>query len=136
MLECLNSSKKKKMMLMIILLGMSIVEGERLDIKNCGPRRGGFVPGHAVIDRDRAEGHNRIYRYYFVETPKYSLKKFRRRFRMRRPLFFRIQSAVENYEPYFVQRMDCSGRMGLSSIQKITTLRMLAYGASSYYVDD
>ena len=56
---------------------------------------------------------------------------------MRQPLFFRIQSAVENYDPYFVQRMDCSGRMGLSSIQKITTaMQMLTYGASADSVDD
>ena len=95
------------------------------------------MPGHAVIDHDRVEGHNRLYRDYFAETPKYSLQKFRRRFRMRRPLFFRIQSAVENYDPYFVQSMDCSSRMGLSSIQKITaTMRMLAYGASADSVDD
>ena len=91
-----------------ILLGMAAIEGERLAIESRGPRRRGIVPGHAVIDRDRVEGHNRLYQDYFAETPKYSLQKFRRRFRMRRPLFFRIQSAVENYDPYFVQRMDCS----------------------------
>ncbi|KAK2641160.1 hypothetical protein Ddye_022923 [Dipteronia dyeriana] len=113
------------------------MEGERLTIKSHGPHNGGSVSGHAIIDRNIAKGRNQLYRDYFTEMPKYSLKKFLRRFYMRRFFFIQIQYAVENYDPYFVQRMDCSGPMGLSSIQKIAaTMRMLAYGASRDYVDD
>ncbi|KAK4833701.1 hypothetical protein QYF36_009615 [Acer negundo] len=44
---------------------------------------------------------------------------------------------VENYDPYFVQRMDCSGRTSLSSIQKIiAAMRMLAYRAPTDSMDD
>ena len=56
---------------------------------------------------------------------------------MNRPLFFRIQSAVEAYDPYFVQKRDVAGVVGLSSIQKLTaTLRMLTYGVPADSVDD
>ncbi|KAK1550178.1 hypothetical protein Q3G72_014895 [Acer saccharum] len=39
-----------------ILLAMAAVEGEQLAIESCGPHCGGSVPGHSVIDCDRAEG--------------------------------------------------------------------------------
>ncbi|KAK4847575.1 hypothetical protein QYF36_003452 [Acer negundo] len=38
-----------------ILLGIVAVEGERLDIESRGPRHGGSVLDHAVIDRNRAK---------------------------------------------------------------------------------
>ncbi|KAK4841427.1 hypothetical protein QYF36_004281 [Acer negundo] len=43
-----------------ILLGMTVVEGERLVIESRGPRHGGSVPSHAVIDRDRVEDEQGI----------------------------------------------------------------------------
>jgi hypothetical protein len=44
---------------------------------------------------------------------------------------------VEVHESYFVQRRDNAGRLGLSSLQKITAaLRMLAYGITSDLVDE
>ncbi|KAF5468688.1 hypothetical protein F2P56_012825 [Juglans regia] len=65
------------------------------------------------IRRDHIQGHERLFRDYFAENP------------------------VEAYEPYFVQRSDNAGRLGLSSMQKITAaLRMLAYGVTGDFMDE
>ncbi|KAL0006135.1 hypothetical protein SO802_013696 [Lithocarpus litseifolius] len=89
------------------------------------------------IERDRLAGHKRLYLDYFADTPVYPPNLFRRRFRMSRSLFLRIQSKVETYEPYFIQRRDNAQRLGLSSLQKITAaLRMLAYGMAADCMDE
>ncbi|XP_038707306.1 uncharacterized protein LOC120002618 [Tripterygium wilfordii] len=89
------------------------------------------------IDRGFIEGHNRLFNDYFAENPVYPHDRFRRRLRMRRDLFLRIQSALEAHEPYFQQKMDAAGKLGLSSLQKITAaLRMLAYGVSADLLDE
>ncbi|XP_038704662.1 putative nuclease HARBI1 [Tripterygium wilfordii] len=115
------------------LLATLIVEEE----EDRPAARRGSMPGHAVIHRGRAEGHERLYRDYFAETPTYPPNIFRRRFRMNRSLFLRILSAVEGFDPYFAQKRDAIGVPGLSSLQKVTAaLRILAYGASADSVDD
>ena len=68
-------------------------------------RHRGSVPCHRMVNRDRAEGHERLYRDYFA-TPCVYESLFRRRFRMSRPLFLRILNGVEQYDPYFIQRTD------------------------------
>ncbi|XP_065630496.1 uncharacterized protein LOC112027863 [Quercus suber] len=89
------------------------------------------------IECDRLAGHKRLYLDYFADTPVYPPKLFRRRFRMSRSLFLRIQSAVETYEPYFIQKRDNAQKLGLSSLQKITAaLRMLAYGVAADFMDE
>ncbi|XP_065631283.1 uncharacterized protein LOC112001981 [Quercus suber] len=89
------------------------------------------------IERDRLAGHKRLYLDYFADTPIYPPNLFRRRFRMSRSLFLRIQSVVETYEPYFIQKRDNAQRLGLSSLQKITAaLRMLAYGVAADFMDE
>ncbi|XP_075645759.1 uncharacterized protein LOC142616889 [Castanea sativa] len=56
---------------------------------------------------------------------------------MSRSLFLRIQPKVETYEPYFIQKRDNAQRLGLSSLQKITTaLRMIAYGVTTNFMDE
>ncbi|KAL5846797.1 hypothetical protein ACOSQ3_010321 [Xanthoceras sorbifolium] len=86
------------------------------------PSRGGSIPGHNVIYRGREWAD------YFAENPMYNELMFRRRFRMSRSLFLRIANEVERHDNYFVQRRDGLGRLGLSSLQKITSVfRMLAY---------
>ncbi|KAF5472425.1 hypothetical protein F2P56_009145 [Juglans regia] len=88
------------------------------------------------IRRDHIQGHECLFRDYFSENPVYPSNLFRRRFRMSRPLFLRILNEVEAYEPYFVQRRDNAGRLGLSFMQKITAeLRMLAYGVTGDFID-
>ncbi|XP_052189884.1 uncharacterized protein LOC127799701 [Diospyros lotus] len=97
---------------------------------------GGSVLNHRVINRNRAEGHERLYRDYFADSLTYPSQLFRRRFRMHRSLFLRIQAAIETHDQYFVQRFDVVGVPGLSSLQKmIAALRMLAYGSPADAVD-
>ncbi|XP_042962366.1 uncharacterized protein LOC122296628 [Carya illinoinensis] len=89
------------------------------------------------IRRNRLQAHQNLFCDYFADPPIYPHKYFRRRFRMSRPLFLRIQTAVEAHEPYFVQRRDSSRRLGFSSLQKITAaLRMLAYGVAADFMDE
>ena len=56
---------------------------------------------------------------------------------MRKHLFLRIVNAVEAHNPYFQQKRNCAGNLGLSALQKVTVaLRMLAYGVAVDAVDD
>ena len=56
---------------------------------------------------------------------------------MKHSLFLHIQSKVEAHDSYFVQKKNSAGKLGLSSLQKITaTLRMLAYGVSDDFIDE
>ncbi|XP_052181945.1 uncharacterized protein LOC127794738 [Diospyros lotus] len=70
---------------------------------------GGSVLNHRIINRNRAEGHERLYRDYFADSPTYPSQLFCRRFRV----------------------------LGLSLLQKMTAiLRMLAYGSPADAVDE
>ncbi|RWR97115.1 putative nuclease HARBI1 [Cinnamomum micranthum f. kanehirae] len=56
---------------------------------------------------------------------------------MRKPLFLRIINALEAHDPYFQQKRNCAGSLGLSALQKVTAaVRMLAYGVAAVAVDD
>ncbi|KAL5865830.1 hypothetical protein ACOSQ3_003344 [Xanthoceras sorbifolium] len=99
--------------------------------------RGGSIPGHNVIHRGREEAAHNLWADYFTENPRYNELIFRRRFRMGRSLFLRIANEVERHDNYFVQRRDGLGRLGLSSLQKITSVfRMLAYGVPADSTDE
>ena len=57
---------------------------------------GGSHPGRSPnIDRQSQTGHERIIKDYFAERPIYGDKLFRRRFRMRRPLFMKIVTPLK-----------------------------------------
>ncbi|XP_042973135.1 uncharacterized protein LOC122304941 [Carya illinoinensis] len=100
-------------------------------------RQRGNSQRRKFIRRGHVQGHERLFRDYFAENPVYPSNLFRRRFRMSRPLFLRILNEVESYDPYFVQRRDNAGRLGLSCMQKITAaLRMLAYGVTGDFMDE
>ena len=89
------------------------------------------------IERGREEGHDRLVRDYFSDNPIYTDAQFRRRFRMQKPLFLRLVNQLSSEVEYFQQRPDCTGRIGLSPIQKCTAaMRMLAYGVPADNVDD
>ncbi|XP_075645877.1 uncharacterized protein LOC142617071 [Castanea sativa] len=89
------------------------------------------------IRRNHLAGHERLFLDYFAPTPVYPPALFRRRFRMKRSLFLRIQSKVEAHDSYFVQKRNSANKLGLSSLQKITAaLRMLAYGVSGDLLDE
>ena len=100
-------------------------------------RYAGSVLNHRTINRNRSFGHQRIFHDYFSENPTYPDYIFRRRFRMRRNLFLRIQAAIESHDPYFVQKYNAAGVPGLSSLQKLTAaMRIIAYGVSADAPDD
>ena len=85
------------------------------------------ITGHIMVNRDIVEGHERLYHDYFA-TPCVYKSFFRMRFRMSRPLFFRIVNEVEQYDPYFIRTTYAVGVLGLSSFQKITAVyRILAF---------
>nr|VDD60221.1 unnamed protein product [Brassica oleracea] len=65
----------------------------------------------AYIERDREQGHNILWYDYFRENPTYPTQIFRRRFRMNKPLFLRI-------------------------VDRLTAIRMLAYGQSGDTYDE
>nr|GEW89196.1 hypothetical protein [Tanacetum cinerariifolium] len=88
-------------------------------------------------DRERKMGEKRLMQDYFVDRPTYDEATFGNRLRMRRPLFLRIVDAVTANDVYFQQRHDCTGRKGLSPLQKCTgAMRVLAYGTSADAQDE
>ncbi|EGZ14159.1 hypothetical protein PHYSODRAFT_253080, partial [Phytophthora sojae] len=56
---------------------------------------------------------------YFADDSVYSARTFRRRFRMRWPLYLRIVAAIEEHASYFQQRADATGKLGLYSAAKV-----------------
>ena len=72
----------------------------------------------------------------FIEYPVFPPHLFRTRFRSSRPLFFRLQSALEVHDPYFIQKRNATRMLGLLSLQKMTaTPRILAYGVAADSID-
>jgi len=56
---------------------------------------------------------------------------------MRRELFLHIVQEVCAFDPWFVQKRDAVGRLGLSSLQKCTAaMRMLPYGIAADATDE
>nr|VDD53704.1 unnamed protein product [Brassica oleracea] len=91
----------------------------------------------AYIERNREEGHNRLWNDYFSETPTYPENFFRRRFRMNKPLFMHIVDRLSNEVQYFRQKKDGLRRISLSPIQKCTeVIRVMAYGYAADTVDE
>ncbi|XP_074277034.1 uncharacterized protein LOC141600689 [Silene latifolia] len=89
------------------------------------------------IERNREDGHERLYNDYFAANPVYTNEMFRRRFRMRRHLFLRVVNGVQAASDYFVDGPDATGRDSFTSLQKCTmAIRMLAYGDSADRIDE
>ncbi|XP_022568219.2 uncharacterized protein LOC111211424 [Brassica napus] len=90
----------------------------------------------AYVERNREEGYTRLWNDYFSEDPIFSAHLFRQRFRMNKAVFMRIVDRLLENVPFFQQRRDDVGRLGLSPLQKCTAaLRMLAYGCAADAVD-
>ena len=95
------------------------------------------IKKRVFIERNREEGHVRLWNDYFSDTPTYSENLFRRRFRMNKPLFMRIVDRLSNEVRFFRQKQDVTGRLGLSALQKCTAaIRVLAYGSALDAVDE
>jgi hypothetical protein len=100
-------------------------------------RHRGSIPGHNIVNRNRKEGELRLYNDYFTENPKFTESQFQRRFRMSCHLFLRIANAVEAHNPYFKQRTNVLGVLGLSCLQKVTAAhKILAYGIPADLTDE
>ncbi|XP_021732696.1 uncharacterized protein LOC110699510 [Chenopodium quinoa] len=90
-----------------------------------------------LVERDREDGHNRLWNDYFADPPVFPPNLFRRRFRMRKHVFLRIVHTLEERHQFFQQWQDTTGRFGASALQKCTAaLRLLAYGTATDSVDD
>ncbi|KAL6226092.1 hypothetical protein ACLB2K_000057 [Fragaria x ananassa] len=114
---------------------MELNDNEDGDEAESRPR--GAVPGHIVINRNREEAAYNLYIDYFAEVPRFPEEKFRKRFRMSKSLFHRIADAVKAHDNFFMQQRDGIGKLGLSSLQKLTAaFRMIVYGAPADSLDD
>ena len=102
------------------------------------PRRGGSALGQVKAkNRHRLEGYCMLYSDYFADAPLHDDKTFRRHYRMSQKLFLRIVNSIREFDSYFKCEMDCTGKLGFTSIQKCTTaMRMLAYGAPGDSLND
>uniref|UniRef100_A0A2N9G0I7 DDE Tnp4 domain-containing protein n=1 Tax=Fagus sylvatica TaxID=28930 RepID=A0A2N9G0I7_FAGSY len=119
------------------ILSIFAMEEERLKSERASSSRRGSIVGRKVIKRDYLQGEERLFHDYFSNNPVFPPHLFRRRFRMSRPLFFRLQSALEAHDPYFIQKRNAAGTLGLSSLQKMTAaLRILAYGVAADSTDE
>lgn len=93
--------------------------------------------GRGQSYQDREADHEDIVANYFSDDPIYTDRQFRQRFRMTKSLFLQIVSALGDWSPYFKQRVDATGRYGLSQLQKCTAaIRMLAYGTPADALDE
>ncbi|CAL2272477.1 unnamed protein product [Prunus armeniaca] len=96
-------------------------------------KHGGYVVGREYNNRNREKHHKSLMEDYFCERPLYPPVDFRRRFCMRREIFYRILNDVVEHKPYFTQKIDACGRQSLSPEQKLTTIfRMLANSIDDY----
>uniref|UniRef100_A0A2N9HUA6 DDE Tnp4 domain-containing protein n=1 Tax=Fagus sylvatica TaxID=28930 RepID=A0A2N9HUA6_FAGSY len=119
------------------ILSIFAMEEERLKSERASSSRRGSIVGRKVIKRDYLQGEERLFHDYFSNNPVFPPHLFRRRFRMSRPLFFRLQSALEAHDQYFIQKRNAAGTLGLSSLQKMTAaLRILAYGVAADSTDE
>lgn len=89
------------------------------------------------VNRDREDGHQRLWNDYFAPNPVFPPNLLQRRFRMRKDVFLRIVDVVSTNNPYFQQRADACGRLGASPLLKCTAaMRLLAYGTAADSVED
>jgi hypothetical protein len=84
------------------ILSILAMEDERLKKERASTSHRGSIVGRKVIKRNYLQGEERLFHDYFSDNPVFPSYIFRRRFRMSRPLFFRLQSALEAYDPYFI----------------------------------
>jgi hypothetical protein len=89
------------------------------------------------IERNREDGHKRLFNDYFSEALVYTDEQFRRRYRMRKHVFLHIVEALSQHDEYFQPRVDATSRSSISPLQKcIDVIRMLAYGTIADNVDE
>ncbi|XP_071687182.1 uncharacterized protein [Rutidosis leptorrhynchoides] len=126
-----DDSNDEKIYNFVSSLADEDVEGEATSSRVPRPR--------TYIPRDREDAAVRLYNDYFSETPNYTEKNFRRRYRMSRELFLRIIEGISNFNSsdipdyfmFFRERPDATGRQSLTILQKCTAAkRQMAYGTT------
>jgi hypothetical protein len=120
----------------LVLIALLVCQMEQTNMTPT-PRHGGSVPNKTPnIERDRETRLKMLKNDYFDDNAIYE-QEFERRFRMPKELFLKIVEAVQNENPYFVQKRDATGKLGLNPIQKCTAaIRVLAYGSSADSLDE
>lgn len=89
------------------------------------------------IERRRVFYSHLLFNDYWGNSPVYSPAYFKRFFRLPIGLFDSIVTRVVAHDDYFRQKKDASGKLGLSSLQKIcSAVRQLTSGVSSIEHDD
>ncbi|TVU38745.1 hypothetical protein EJB05_12130, partial [Eragrostis curvula] len=89
------------------------------------------------VEKNHAEGHQRLITDFFSEDPVCDEKLFRSRYRLSRPLFLRIVRALGEWSPYFTQRTNVVHASGLSPVQKCSAaIRMLMHGTWEDAIDE
>nr|GEV89361.1 hypothetical protein [Tanacetum cinerariifolium] len=72
-----------------------------------------------------------------AEDSMYDATRFRKTFRMARPLFNQIVNEVTNHDVFFRNNVDCTGRKGISALIKCTSaIRQLAYDVNVGFLDE
>ncbi|KAL6563172.1 Syntaxin-81 [Orobanche hederae] len=89
----------------MLTMANAVQQYRQLHNESSASQHGGSTLNHRVINQNREEGHARLYRDYFSDTPTYPETMFRRRFRMRRPLFLRIEGAITAAEDVLMAQM-------------------------------
>ncbi|GKA23745.1 hypothetical protein Tco_0709778 [Tanacetum coccineum] len=72
------------------------------------------------VDIDCYGAHDRLVAAYFSEHPQYDETTFYTRYRMSQTLFPRIVQEITYHYPYFLLRLDCTGKIGISALVKCT----------------
>jgi hypothetical protein len=89
------------------------------------------------INSDREVAHFRLWHDYFNDDCVYPPSFFRRRYRMRRTLFLSIMHKLSEISPYFSERYDATGRIGLNVLQKCTiVVYQLTYDMAADTIDE
>ena len=89
------------------------------------------------VERNREEGHMKLWNDYFSEILIFPHNIFLRRFRMKKTLFLRIVHRLSQEIEYFQPTEDAAGWSSLSPLQKCTAaIRQLAYGGGADTVDE
>lgn len=94
---------------------------------------GGSRKGRAAnVERNHEERATRLFNDFFAASPVHGPVAFRRKFRMRQPVFLKIARGVLQVDGSFALRRNALHQPGLSTFQKVVlALRVLYFGRTS-----
>ena len=100
------------------------------------PRPGGSKKGRKIVKRDFQAAYEKLFVHYFSTNPIYTDQHFRRRYRVPKPIFFRVYDACCQH-PYFKHKANAAGRWGIHPLVKVTAVfRHFAYGIAPDALDE